>query len=268
VRTNGTRTVAVLGGGGARGACQVGMLRAMLEAGIEPDVVLGVSVGALNGAMLAQHPGSDGVAMLEETWRGRDFTRVFPSGRWHRYLRRVPSVYDPRPLVELIEQHVTVRDLSETKVPLEVLLADVATGEGVWFDHGPPAELLYGSSAIPGIFPPLVFEGRRYVDGGMVDPNPVLRALAHSPTRIVLLVCGSLRASFFTSDRPFLTLMRAYDLRELELLRLELGSIPQEIETIVLECAQAANIDVLDFSKAPTLLALGYRAAMRRLEQV
>jgi len=262
-----TRTVAVLGGGGARGACQVGMLRAMLETGIAPDVVLGVSAGALNGAMLAQYPGFEGVERLEEIWRGRDFARVFPKGRWHRYFRRVPSVYDAAPLVELIEQHVAVSDLSETKLPIEVLLADVETGAGVWFDHGPPTKVLYGSSAIPGIFPPLVLEGRRYVDGGMVDPNPVLRALAHNPTRIVLLVCGSLRSSFFTSDRPFLTLMRSYDLRELALVGLELASIPPEIETIVLECEQAANVDVLDFSKAPTLLTSGYRAAKRRLEQ-
>lgn len=261
-----SKTVVVLGGGGARGAAQVGMLRALLEAGIEPDVVLGVSVGALNGAMLAQHPGLDGVDRLDEVWRGRDFVHLFPKGRWHRYFRRVPSVYDAKPLRELIAQHVTVADLGATKLPLEVLLADVETGEGVWFDHGPPVDLLYGSSAIPGIFPPLVLDGRRYVDGGMVDPNPLLRALVHEPTRIVLLVCGTLRSTFFTSDRPFLTLMRSYDLRELALARLERASIPEGIDTIVLECEQAATIDVLDFSKGRTLLAAGYRAATRRLE--
>ncbi|WP_276982395.1 patatin-like phospholipase family protein, partial [Ferrimicrobium acidiphilum] len=191
-----TRLAFVFGGGGSRGACQVGMLRELLQLGMVPDLLLGVSVGALNAAVFGEQPNLDGVRKLSELWLGAPLQSLFPRRRTLRYLSDRESVHPSFPLRKLITDNLSMQDLADTKIPLHVLLADTHSGEESWFDEGPIVDILYGSAAIPGVLPPLRLRGRRFIDGGMINPNPVRHAVELGASRIVLLLCGSLTPSF------------------------------------------------------------------------
>ncbi len=170
----------VLPGGGSSGATQVGMLRAVLEAGVRPDLVVGCSVGALNGAFVAKRPEVGQVARLDAIWRGLSREDVFgPTD--HRTLLRVARrrdhVYDPTALRRLITAFCDLADLAETAVPLHVVTTDLEHGAARWWSHGPAASILAASASLPGLFPPVVLDGCRHVDGGVLEPVPVRRAL-------------------------------------------------------------------------------------------
>lgn len=169
----------VLPGGGSAGAAQVGILRALLDAGIVPDVVVGCSVGAINGAYLALEPTSAQVRRLAAVWRSIERTDVFGS-RSRTLVRlalRHEHLYEPTPLRSLIARFCPVRDLADTAIPLHVVTTDLDHGVAKWWTSGPACEVLYASACLPGLFPPAELRGSRHVDGGVLEPVPVARAV-------------------------------------------------------------------------------------------
>jgi NTE family protein len=261
-------TAFVFAGGGGRGACQLGMLRALLEAGIVPDLVVGASVGALNGVIVAADPTLRSVARLEGIWRGLDATRLFPATRLVsllRYTQRRRSVFPAEPLMSFIASHVPVADLAETTVPIEVILADARTGKAGWFRAGPAVALLYGTSAIPGVLPPLLYEGQEWVDGGVLHDTPVLRAAELGAERIVVLLTGTLADPLPSHERPLEALVRSMTLTKRAQLATELAIARERAEVIVLECPAGNALDALDFSQTSLLIESGLRSAERLL---
>lgn len=176
--------------GGSAGAAQVGTLRALLEAGIVPDVVVGCSVGALNATFLALDPTLAQVERLATVWCSLDRAQVFGSS-WSRTLVRAAlgreHVYQPDHLRALIRRFCPIADLADAAVPVHVVSTDLDDGAARWWTSGPAAERLYASACLPGLFPPVVLEGHRHVDGGVLDPIPVARGLA-TDARIVYLL--------------------------------------------------------------------------------
>ncbi|WP_298344121.1 patatin-like phospholipase family protein [Ferrimicrobium sp.] len=251
----------VFGGGGARGACQVGMLRGLLRLGLIPDLILGVSVGALNGAVFAEEPNLDGLTRLTTLWSGAHLQSLFPRRHTLRFLSNRESVHPGEPLRQLIRNNLSMRDVADGKVPLHVLLTDAESGDEAWFDHGPIVDLLYGSAAIPGVLPPLRYDGHRYIDGGMVDPNPITRAVELGATRIVLLLCGSLTPVYHSKGRPLSTLLMGYSLTQLAFTKRELAHLPDSVRIVVLACDAADSVEALDFGHSAVLLAAGERSA-------
>ncbi|WP_298208740.1 patatin-like phospholipase family protein [Ferrimicrobium sp.] len=258
----------VFGGGGARGACQVGMLHGLLSLGLTPDLVLGVSVGALNGAVLAEEPNPSGLARLTTLWSGAPLQSLFPRRRTLRFLSNRESVHPGDPLRELIRNNLSMRDVADGNLPLHLLLTDADSGDEAWFHHGPVVELLYGSAAIPGVLPPLRLDGHRYIDGGMVNPNPVKHAVELGATRIILLLCGSLTPTFHSKGRPLSTLLMGYSLTQLALTKRELADLPTWVRIVVIECDAAESIDALDFGQSSALLAAGERSVARASDQL
>jgi NTE family protein len=171
-------------------------------------------------------------------------------------------------LRKLISDNLSLSDLSETRIPLHVLLADAHFGGESWFDKGPIVDILYGSAAIPGVLPPLRLGGRRYIDGGMVNPNPVQHAVKLGANRIVLLLCGSLTPSFHSKGRPLATLLMGYELTQLSLTKVELANLPESASVVVLECGAADSIDALDFRHSNLLITAGQRSAARAGERL
>ncbi len=170
----------VLSGGGNRGATQVGMLRALLEAGVRPGVIVGTSVGSLNGAGLASDPTLHGVEMLEEVWLGISRERLFADGRLTRAWRlasRASHLWANEGLSQLIDAF-GVNDFFELRVPLRVIAADLITGEEAVFGSGPLKPALLASCALPGLYPPVEHDGRLLIDGGVLNNVPVAHALA------------------------------------------------------------------------------------------
>lgn len=244
------------------------MLQELVRLGIVPDLLLGVSVGALNAAVFAEQPDRSGVAKLSKLWLEAPLQSLFPRRRTLGYLSDRESVHPSSPLRKLIRDNLSMDDVSDTRIPLHVLLTDAHSGDESWFDHGPMVDVLYGSAAIPGVLPPLRLGGRRYIDGGMVNPNPVRHAVKLGANRIVLLLCGSLTPYFHSKGRPLATLLMGYELTQLALTKAELASLPESVSVVVLECGAADSIDALDFRHSNLLIAAGQRSAARAGEQL
>ena len=186
------RTAFAISGGGARGAAQVGMLRALLERNITPDLVVGVSIGAWNGAWLAHRPELDWVKRLEDVWR--NVTRRTLDIVWWRaarnMVRRKPSLYEGDGLSRFVARHLQVHNFEDLAVPLHTVAIDLTMGTKAVFSHGPLAPAVLASSAIPGIFPPVVIDGRQHVDGGLVDPTGLDTAIELGARRVYVLDSG------------------------------------------------------------------------------
>ncbi|MHB8571995.1 MAG: patatin-like phospholipase family protein [Candidatus Dormibacteria bacterium] len=188
-------TVFVLGGGGGRGAAQVGVLRALLDHGIRPDLVVGSSVGALNGAMLAARPDGEGMRLLEEIWHSPETAANFKPRVLEMALmrlRRRAYLHQHRHL-EALAAHAfrlaQVASFEEMRIPLRVIATDIATGQKRVFASGPLMQPLLASCAIPGYYPPVEIEGRLYTDGGVAENLPLSTAVESNPlpSRIVAI---------------------------------------------------------------------------------
>jgi NTE family protein len=169
-------TAFVLQGGASLAAPQVGMLRALLAAGVRPDLVVGSSAGALNGVAVAQDPTERGVARLCETWsrvRRRTVFPVRPLKVVAGLLGRSDGLVSAAPLRSWISAGVSLHDLRDAPVTVCVVATDAETGEAVPILSGSPVEALLASSAVPGVFPAVPIGGRRLVDGGIAADVPV-----------------------------------------------------------------------------------------------
>jgi NTE family protein len=186
----------VLSGGGNHGVAQVGMLKALLEHRIVPDVLIGTSVGALNAAALAAVPTLEGVHRLERIWASVDAEDLFPGGTWARtwqVVRKQSHLVPNSGLLRLVERFA-VGSFHDLTVPLRVVATDQATGDEVVFAAGPLAPALLASAALPGLLPPVAHDGRLLIDGAVVDNVPVSHAFAgRTPTQVYVLdVSGTL----------------------------------------------------------------------------
>lgn len=171
----------VLGGGGARGAAQVGVLQALFEAGVEaPAAIVGTSVGALNGASIAAYPSLAGTMMLREIWLSRQAAEVFqahPLGIIISGLRRdqlsVMPQSNVRRLIDRAESLTGMKRFEQLRVPLAVVATDMNAGKPAVFRSGDLTPALLASTAIPGLFPAVRINEREHLDGGVVDNTPL-----------------------------------------------------------------------------------------------
>jgi NTE family protein len=186
------RTAFAISGGGARGAIQVGMLKALIEQGIKPDLVVGTSVGAWNGGWLAQAPTLERLEQLADVWR-RVNARTLNVLWWRaarNLVRRRPFLYEGDGMSRLIASNITKHTFEDLEIPFHAVAIDLTTGTKKVFSDGPLAPAVLASSAIPGMFPPVVIDGHQYVDGGGVDPTGLETAIELGARRIYVLNCG------------------------------------------------------------------------------
>ncbi|MBI4261424.1 MAG: patatin-like phospholipase family protein, partial [Actinobacteria bacterium] len=170
----------VLGGGGYMGAHEVGMLRALLERDIRPGLVVGASVGALNGVAVAADPTLGAVDRLEEVWRNLTASGVFGGSVVERATTLAQSrthLHSNRPLRELLERLLPVSRFEDLAVPFQCVAASIERAAERWFSEGPLVPAILASTAIPGILPPVAVEGEHFIDGGVVNSIPIDRAV-------------------------------------------------------------------------------------------
>jgi len=199
------RVAFVLPGGASYGAAQVGMLRALLEARIQPDFVIGTSAGALNAVRFALDPTQAGVAALEVAWRDARRSKIFrlsPVTLTYGLLGRRNYFISPRGLREWIDEHLDLERLEHTLLPAHVVTTDVDSGDPVVLSRGPAVEALMASCAIPAVFPPVEIEGRLLMDGGIASDTPVPEAQALGATQMFVLPTYSSEAAPGEPARP------------------------------------------------------------------
>jgi NTE family protein len=186
------KTAFVLAGGGSFGAIQVGMMHALAANGDFPDIVVGSSVGALNGAYYAGDPTLEGVLQLERIWRGLRRQDVFPLSLrtllafvWRRDFL-IPHVG----IQKLIDEYMPYRNLEDARLPVHIVTTDVISGNSVVISDGPADQAIIASTAIPGAFAPVRYKDLYLADGAISSNTPIKVAVAKGARRLIVLPTG------------------------------------------------------------------------------
>jgi NTE family protein len=229
-------TAFVLGGGGLLGAHEVGMLRALAEAGIRPDLVVGTSIGALNGAFVAADP--EGAARrLTDLWRGESLRVVFSEtvmGRAVTLVRSGTHLHAIDPLRKLLADKLPAEDFTDLKLPFHCVAASIEDATAHWFDSGPVVPAVMASCAVPGLLPPVEIDGRHYFDGGLIDSIPVGRAVALGASTVYVLQVGRIESPLSVPTRPWEVGLVAFEIARRHRFHEEMSSLPPNVAVHVL----------------------------------
>jgi NTE family protein len=262
------RTAFVLSGGGNQAVSQVGMLRALLERGIVPDVVIGTSAGALNGAVVATDPTLDGVEHLADVWLSIRSGEVFQGSKLARawnLLRRDDHLFTNEGLLSILDRAHIAATFAETDVPLRVVATDLSTGDEVLFAYGPVEPALLASTALPALFPPVEHDSRLLVDGAVTNTVPLWHAVSGPVDRIyVCNVSGALIERRLRS--PLDVAVRAFAISRNQRFELELRHAPPEVDVLVLP-SPSDQRDLFDFSDSLMLVEEAHHLAARALDE-
>jgi NTE family protein len=248
----------VLSGGASLGAIQVGMLRALIERDIRPDVIVATSVGAVNGAFIASHvPTPSSLDELADLWRGARRGDVFPleplTGLLgflgvHRNL--VPG----SALRRLVARNLLHERLEDLPLPLHVVACDVLTGSEVLLSQGSLVDAVLASAAIPGVLPPVEWNGRLLIDGGVVNNTPISHAISLGAQQIDVLPTGAPCTLTAPPRGALAMLMHATELMVAQRFTGEVTSLPGEIEVVVLPPPCPIDVQPMDFGHAERLM--------------
>ena len=298
-RRAGARRIGVaLGSGSARGLAHIGALRAIVEAGVEVDVVAGTSMGAFVGAIFA----AGKLDRLEAGFRGFDWGSiaslldpVFPRS----------GLIDGHKIGDFMRAQVPVTKVEDLPIPFRAIATDLANGEEVAIGSGDLIEAVRASIAVPGIFTPVRSQGRVLVDGGLVNPVPVSAARAlgadlviavdlnhdivqerssraaqdASPGALAQAVTQMLE-NFESIEGPALTQFREWLQREplpgifdvllsaiyIMQARITQATMAQDRPEIVIQPALGA-VRFMAFDRADEIVEAGYRAARQALDE-
>lgn len=270
-----TRTAFVLGGGGVLGAVEVGMLRALFEAGIQPDLVLGTSVGALNGALVAQQPEPAVVDRLVELWRSASGGAVYVDGAVRQVRRALATgthLYSSRPLRQRLADELGDVTFEELAVPFQCVAASIERAGEHWFTSGPVVDAVVASAAVPGLFPPTEVEGEHFLDGGIVNSIPVGRAVELGATRIFVLQVGRVDRPLAVPSKPWEVARVSFEIARRHRFHREMNALPAEVEAHVLPTGGgSAKDDAIlaykDFTRVTARIEQAYLASRDYLEE-
>ena len=193
-----------LGSGGSRGVAHIGFLQAMEEAGIRPDLITGSSMGAVVGACYAA--GVPLAKMKEIALKIRPFDILDPT-------LKAGGLFETRKIRKLLTKHIGNTTFDELKIPFRCVAVDLYSQELCVLSEGSVREAVIASSCIPGVFKPLELDGRRYVDGGILERVPVTQLKEMGATAIVAvdvlgkLQCRAKKTSAFIVLSQMLDLM-------------------------------------------------------------
>lgn len=185
----------VLGGGGLRGAAEVGMAKALAEANVRPDLVVGTSIGSINGAILASGPMNEMVDHLEGMWNELAVSGVLretPFSRMANVVRHRTHLHSNNAMRKLLLDWLPHSTFETLHMPFQCSAACVETSSEWWFDSGSLIDAVLSSCAVPGLLPPVEIDGRHFIDGGVVNSIPISRALELGATTIYVLHVGNI----------------------------------------------------------------------------
>lgn len=191
------RVAFVLGGGGLRGAAEVGMVKALAEAEIRPDLVVGTSIGSINGAVISSGPLDQMAVELDGMWKQLTASGVLREGLWSRLAniaRHRTHLHTNSAMRNLLIEWLPYRTFEDLPTPFHCSAACVETSSEWWFDSGPLIDAILSSCAVPGLLPPVEVDGKHFIDGGVVNSIPISRAIELGATTIYVLHVGNIDA--------------------------------------------------------------------------
>jgi len=240
-------TAFVLGGGGRWGAVEVGMIRALEEGGIAPDIVLGTSIGAFNGSVIADLPGPKGVARLMALWDEISSTGVLKGGAFER-IKNVatfrPAIHATSELRNVLEHmYPDDKKIEDLSVPFQCVAASIERAAEHWFTEGPLVDALLASSAVPALFPPVKIGEEHFYDGGLVNSVPVGRAVALGASVIYVLQVGRMESPLRPPRKLHESALISFEIARRNRFTTALENLPEGIELHVLPSANPLAFD-------------------------
>jgi NTE family protein len=267
----------VLGGGGHAGAAEVGMLHALLEREVRPDLIVGTSVGALHGAMVAVEPTIASVEKLEAAWGELDKLGVL--GRsWltdaASLLRTRTHVRSNEPLRRLAGRLLGVETFEQLAVPFQCVAASIERFSEHWFESGPLVDAILASSAVPGILPPVEIGGEHFIDGGIVNSIPVDRAVFLGAGEIYVMHAGRIDQPLSVPKRLRDVGMVAFEVSRRHRFVRELAAVPDGVTVHVLPTGDPdpprfndlSQLRYRDFTAVDRRIAYAYAATSEYLD--
>jgi NTE family protein len=227
----------VLGGGGHMGAYEVGMLGALAEHAIRPSLIVGTSVGALNGAAFAADPTPETVAKLRDLWMTLDERAIFGASFMAgaaNFVRSRTHMHSNRQLRALIDRLLPARTFDELVIPFQCVAACIERSAEHWFSEGALADAILASSAVPGVLPPVEIGGEHFVDGGIVNSIPVSRAVELGATEIYVLHAGRVDRPLVPPRTPVQVALVAFEIARRHRFARDLATLPEGITAYVL----------------------------------
>lgn len=257
-------------GGGNRGAIQAGALRALFETGFSPGLIVGISVGAINGAYLAFYPDYQGTLELEQIWRRLDGKSLF--GTKHLVARtllalatRRSAALSNRGLKRLLESSLPSRDFADTAVPFLVTATHLETGTGRILAEGNIVDAVLASSALPGFLPPVTVDGEHLIDGAVAEPVPLQLARQRGLAGMVVIDPGYACRCPCVHDTALAVVQHSVALlaRQCVIARFEASDNDAKVFPIGLSCHE--DVPFTDFTRTEEMLRSGYEEARRIL---
>ena len=240
-------TAFVLGGGGLLGAVEVGMLRALFEAGVRPDLILGTSVGALNGALVAADPGPGVIDRLVGLWESAVGSReVYGDGpvrQVRRAVRTGTHLHSVKPLRDRLAQELGDLTFAELDVPFQCCASSIERAAEHWFTHGRVVDAVVASAAVPGLLEPAEVDGEHYLDGGIVNSIPVGRAVECGASRVFVLQVGRVDRPLATPRRPWEVARVSFEIARRHRFHREMEGLPGHVTAHVLPTGGGSRRD-------------------------
>jgi len=214
------------------------MLRALFDAGVKPDLVVGTSIGAINGAAVAADPTPAVVGRLEEAWASPTASDVYGDALFRQLQRLAKSrthLNDPAPLRRLIASMIGEDTrFEDLALPLAVCAASIERAAEVWFDSGPVIDAVIASASVPAALPPALINGEHFVDGGVVNSIPLGEAVARGATEVYVLQVGRVEEPLSVPTRPSQVARVAFEIARRHRFARDMSLVPPGVQVHVL----------------------------------
>ncbi|MDR1809337.1 MAG: patatin-like phospholipase family protein [Prevotella sp.] len=240
-----------LSGGGAKGFAHLGVLQAMEEAGMKPDIIAGTSAGALVGVLYA-----DGYSPQEalELFQHKDFTDFaafsIPKG----------GLFKTDKFYAFLERNIRAKTFEELQIPLRIVATDIEHGISVIFDRGALVPVVVGSCSYPIVFSPTVIDGKHYVDGGLFKNFPV------SAIREACKTVIGVNVSPLTMQKYKNSLLHVAE-RSFHYMSVSNTLAERDLCDLLIESTKVSKYAMFSTEHSREIYRIGYETAKRKLTQ-
>ncbi len=242
-----------LGGGGAYGLAHVGVIKVLEKEEIPISMLAGTSAGAIIGSLYASGLKASQLEEITKKIKFRDLMHISIANN---------GFFNAIPLSRFVESTTGKSDISEMKIPFYVVATDLQSGSKVVLEKGPLGKVVLASSSIPGIFPPIHYEGMILADGGIVENVPA-RTLQEKGADIVVgvNVLGCVQKTQKLDTIPDLIIQTLH-------LFLIQGSKSIAESADIMICPKITDAEPYNFKKAKVLIEAGEQAAVAAMPQL
>lgn len=238
-----------LSGGGIKGLCHAGVLKALEEQGVRPDIISGVSAGAVVGALYADGYTPDEIALLFEDISFRNMTKIrIPDGGFFK-----TDIFQ-----KFLTEKLRAKTFEELKIPLRVVATNLDKGQSTIFSRGKLVEPIVASCCVPVLFSPKIINGVHYVDGGVLKNFPV-STIRDDCEKVIGINASPMVADKYkpsiinVATRSYHFMFKANILHD------------KELCDLLIEPVDMGNYETFDVDKGREIFELGYQSALQIL---